>query len=1130
MLPGIQAHKKYAPHPNKEDINMKQLKKSVSLLLVLLMCLGLCPSGAFASEEAAAEEAVLTEEAPFEIIVSEVEEGTEEAAEEPAEEPAEVPVEEPVEETPAEEPAEESAEEAPVEAPAEIPAEEPAAVEEPAEEAPAEAPAEVPAEEAAAEVPAEPLGVKPLADAVIQNGRAKWTAEASGAGAETAQYCWQMLNASKEYENEAERQAAWMDFPGAQATLELTFSDAQAYSEYAPMLFRCIVSAQGATVYSNEVKLLPDPAWAEAEEEPLPGEYAEEAANAPAEEAPAEEAVTEEPAAAEAPEEIAEAAVAELTVEEAEPMKYILSAAQLAGKKAIKEAGTSAALTGMSSGTDYVSDVVIFCADSREEAQLVADKYDAELVEFSYGIATIRLRSMSVLEAILLAEDLTSDYPPVDPDFLTSFESTGVSFSYETDYEMIEEEEETEKSLSFDTSDYTAYLGYTMSNPDTFLKNPAASTFQKHHVVANTFSGWGVTTGASSVTVAVLDSGVYASHVDLNDVKSIDIGNGTEPCPASSDTLNHASHVAGIIAATMNNGKGGAGVAPGVKLLNIRVCNASGGISSSDIAKAINAAVANGADIISMSFGGYSYTNTEYTTVKAAYNQGVTLIAAAGNSSTSSKNYPAAFGEVIAVASVDNSGYLSDFSNYGSWVDLAAPGEDIISTANSNQYMKMSGTSMACPVVSGVAALYMSKMGHKTPATMRSVLRAAVSAGYSSGIGSGVIDMEKLFRSSKNAPTVYLDGTQVSGTTVKAYTDGTFTFGGALSGDCLIYTTNGHNPVVFEGVVKNGTKVSLGSIPVSSFGSVGTTVNLRLAYVNSYGAMSEVKQLSFTIRERPAVESITVSGPATIAGGKTAAFSASVYPADALQSITWSISYRNGEAKAYLSKNVLYTNVSEYGYVTVRATSTAYPSVYGEATIRVTIADKVKSISMTKSATLIYSKANPPTKQLTPKFKTKKGVIKYQAKGDICEGVPVKWKSSNTKVATVDQNGLVTAKGRGTAKITCTAQDGSKKKITCKITVKLSVESITITGSSTVKPGKKTTYKAKISPSKAYNKKVKFKLIGAPAGVKISSKGKLTVPKNATAATFTIRVTSVQNPSVYKDKVVTILAPATPTT
>jgi len=261
---------------------------------------------------------------------------------------------------------------------------------------------------------------------------------------------------------------------------------------------------------------------------------------------------------------------------------------------------------------------------------------------------------------------------------------------------------------------------------------------------------WNTTLGDPSVLVAVIDTGIDWDHPDLV-ANYVPLGydwvnNDTNPM----DDDGHGTHVAGIIAATFNNSIGVAGVAQ-VGIMAEKVADQYGRCSAERIASGIIHAADQGADIINMSFGGYNNSDTIHDAIKYANNSGVLLVAAAGNFMRDDEFYPAAYGEVIAVSATDamDDPAVWDYdqssgTNYGEWIDLAAPGTHIYSTWWNDAYKYLSGTSMASPYVAGVAALVWSRYPTLTPEQVKKHLQYtaydAGSPGFDYFLGCGRVN------------------------------------------------------------------------------------------------------------------------------------------------------------------------------------------------------------------------------------------------------------------------------------------------------------------------------------------------------------------------------------------------------
>jgi subtilisin family serine protease len=241
------------------------------------------------------------------------------------------------------------------------------------------------------------------------------------------------------------------------------------------------------------------------------------------------------------------------------------------------------------------------------------------------------------------------------------------------------------------------------------LYTPNDTHFEDQYSLINmeVNKAWNTTFGNRSILVAVIDTGIDYNHPDLVD-NYLPIG--WDHVNSNDDPLDdngHGTHVSGTIAASINNGIGIAGVA-NVSIFAEKILSATGSGYSSDAAAGINHAVSAGANILSNSWGSTSDSSVVRTAIQNAIASNVTVIAAAGNSGTTTKHYPAAYEDVIAVGSTDQNNELSSFSTYGSWVDVVAPGSEIISTQMGGGYHYLSGTSMATPHVAGVAALLLS--------------------------------------------------------------------------------------------------------------------------------------------------------------------------------------------------------------------------------------------------------------------------------------------------------------------------------------------------------------------------------------------------------------------------------------
>jgi thermitase len=215
------------------------------------------------------------------------------------------------------------------------------------------------------------------------------------------------------------------------------------------------------------------------------------------------------------------------------------------------------------------------------------------------------------------------------------------------------------------------------------------------------------TTGGTRI--AVIDSGVDRFHPEfagkISHCRSwiTGLGVAAEGCQ---DLQIHGTHVAGIAAARANNREGIAGVAFDAEIMALQAFNSAGSAVNADVIAAMVFAARNGAKVANYSFGGPTSSAAQREAVTFVANKGVTQVAAAGNTGTEGVEYPANLPEVIAVSSTTERDRLADTSTYGADVELAAPGDQVLSTVPGQLlYARMSGTSMAAPHVAGVAAL-----------------------------------------------------------------------------------------------------------------------------------------------------------------------------------------------------------------------------------------------------------------------------------------------------------------------------------------------------------------------------------------------------------------------------------------
>ncbi|MGW1778125.1 S8 family peptidase [Streptomyces sp. NPDC002143] len=391
----------------------------------------------------------------------------------------------------------------------------------------------------------------------------------------------------------------------------------------------------------------------------------------------------------------------------------------------------------------------------------------------------------------------------------------------------------------------------------------------------NVPGAWTTSTG-TGVTVAVIDTG-YVAHTDLaaNIVSGYDFigdtavsvdGDGRDSNPAdpgdwynanecgsgiaASNSSWHGTHVAGTIAAVTNNGKGVAGIAYGAKISPVRVLGKCGGYDS-DIIDAITwasggtvsgvPANSNVAKVINMSLGGDgACTSATQSAITAAVNRGTTVVVAAGNESDNVANHsPGNCNNVISVAATNRTGAKASYSNYGSLVDISAPGgqtstgtaNGILSTLNSGaktasseSYAYYQGTSMATPHIAGLVALMKSANSTLTPAQIETAIKnnaRALPGACSGGCGAGLADAAKTVQAVSGGST---GGTTYTNTTAVSIPDN----GSAIESSIAVSGRTGNAPSTLQ-VGVDITHTYRGDLVIDLVAPDGTVYPLKAA-------------------------------------------------------------------------------------------------------------------------------------------------------------------------------------------------------------------------------------------------------------------------------------------------------------
>lgn len=813
------------------------------------------------------------------------------------------------------------------------------------------------------------------------------------------------------------------------------------------------------------------------------------------------------------------------------PEGYTVSDKEMADKKALQAHNVMDSLNRMTAGTDYVEDEVIFTCFDEDYARTVADAYNGTLKECRYGVATIKLDTgrLSVANAVKAGMDVTCALPPVNPNYLTKLEDPKtIGISHKNEDTMISG---IFKKKVADPMGWS-HWGRTLNDPAldpgfTFYDRSNEDTlpgYQWMHDMVGSYEAWEVTMGDSDVTVAVIDTGVCANHEDLKG----QVKNTVLIADDLVDSEGHGTHVAGIIAMKANNGVGGVGIAPNVKILSVPIFTGSS-YNDAYLARAINY-VADGtggqgrqAEVINMSVGGYGYNNVVQDACDLANRKGVTICASMGNDSTNANKYPAAYNHVISVAAVDESGQKTDFSTYGPWADIAAPGYEVFSTWNGHTktntttdytryYASWPGTSMATPVVAGACALYISAMGKDkvTPEQVEKALKkSATKVKGSEQIGVGIVNVAKMLPDDDIAPEIYAlteEGEKANLSSLSAndlvcIKTSADSYGGSWNYLGFAFTVNGKNPVIKDGMIREGYAYNgpiSGADLVNYYGvKPNEPVTLKAVRITGKGTLSKMAMQTIIVNGA-AVTSATqvyVSGPESVARGKSVSYTAECYPLYLNTKVTWSLENNTDGVTINPKTGKVKVKKTVAGSFTVVATAQDEGQIKG--TLSVNVVDPATSVSL--QVVEADKEINQPV--YDKKTKNIKSVRLYNVdingtdiqedrlvlSGRTSNNTMISYSSSKPSVAylTRDQSGNVVVIGdrAGTAKITCKAMDGSNKKAVLTVKVIVPASKLEVfrnkTGQNCIAYGKSGTLRAAVGSTygKPTIKKVKWDIL-----------------------------------------------------
>jgi len=392
-------------------------------------------------------------------------------------------------------------------------------------------------------------------------------------------------------------------------------------------------------------------------------------------------------------------------------------------------------------------------------------------------------------------------------------------------------------------------------------------------------SAWNFFSTGSTRVIAIVDDAVERTHSDLapnlwvnpgeingnsidddgngyvDDINGYDVAsNDNNPNPPNS-TFDHGTHVAGISSAASNNSAGVASIGYSCKLMCVKSTTSASVVTNGY--DGIVYAVSAGAHVINMSWGGTGSSTTAQNVITWASQQGVVLVAAAGNNNVNTQFYPAAYTECIAVASTAGGDVKSSFSNYGSWVDISAPGSNIYSTYVGNTYGNMSGTSMASPLVAGLCGLMRSLNPSLTATDIRNCLTttaasiAAQNPSFIGQLGSGRIDANAAMTCISATLNWAPQANFVANVT-------TVTAGGSVNfTDLSVY-----NPTTWSWSFPGGTPASFnGQNPPPIVYSTPGTYNVSLTVTNANGTDVQTNTNYITVTAASGCTKINLPAP-----------------------------------------------------------------------------------------------------------------------------------------------------------------------------------------------------------------------------------------------------------------------------
>jgi PKD repeat protein len=475
---------------------------------------------------------------------------------------------------------------------------------------------------------------------------------------------------------------------------------------------------------------------------------------------------------------------------------------------------------------------------------------------------TVDLENAPFLNDLLAQYEITGMSRPFDinndPKLLRTFE---LKFNKYNQIEALMEKLFSNPDLEYVEKVPLAYIDFT---PNDSLYNMTYGTgnWNWHLDVIGAEMAWDFTTGDPDIKVAIVDNAVWVDHPDLTDkiVLSHDVtvaGNQNSNPPAGGDpeAWSHGTHCAGLVGAATNNEVGVASIGYNISLIGVKASTANSPNSITHGYAGLQWAANNGADIVTMSWGGPGFSQTNQNLINTIHNMGVVMLASAGNDNTSSAHYPSGYNYVISVASTNEDDLKSDFSNFGTTIDVCAPGgygntgpDGLLSTTwdetNWGYYDTYFGTSMATPFAAGLCGLILSVNPELTPDELENILESTCvvidtlpgNSNWENLLGAGRIDA---YAAVTNTPFQPTSGFSTPVTTI-------------MPGTAILFSDESAGvPETWNWEFEGGTPyLSSQPNPVVTYATAGV-YNVSLVVTNDFGTDSEIRTDYITVTSTP---------------------------------------------------------------------------------------------------------------------------------------------------------------------------------------------------------------------------------------------------------------------------------------